>query len=403
MPSRSIFLQDVFAFNGSLLSLGSSFVVTSFSPIPDPDLTFEDDDDDAVFEPSEAATIGGDPITDAASGTVTAGVSIGSLLTVNLSTSVPVNVLETASTTNVHYPEGDQAELLDALVTDVLATPGIGSTLSLLGITDVAAYVEQNALLTFDLSGEIAIPVCFAAGTRILTQQGEIDVKDLRVGDQVITRDHGFRPVRWIGAQTVRAAGKFAPIVFGPGAVGNHKRLVVSPEHRILLQHDTIDLLTGSPEAFTAAKHLVDGTSVRRVPGGEIEYFHILLDHHEIIYADQALCETFYPGSVAMRALHPGARKDLLSRFPDLGRPGAGSWQLARRALTRRETAVVLRAMRDERAAKAFNVGPVIPRKPGFGVRARPAPDASVSRPGARGADCRSSWSRTASVPAQGR
>ena len=33
----------------------------------------------------------------------------------------------------------------------------------------------------------------------ILTKQGERPVKSLRPGDKIVTRDHGFQPLRWIG------------------------------------------------------------------------------------------------------------------------------------------------------------------------------------------------------------
>ena len=40
---------------------------------------------------------------------------------------------------------------------------------------------------------------CFAPGTAILTDMGETPIELLRPGDLVMTRDRGFRPLRWIG------------------------------------------------------------------------------------------------------------------------------------------------------------------------------------------------------------
>ncbi len=79
--------------------------------------------------------------------------------------------------------------------------------------------------------GYVAIDVlggvpCFTAVTKIMTQFGEVDVETLEVGDTVMTRDHGFQPVRWVGKKKVPAQGRFAPIVFKKGAIGNHTDLI---------------------------------------------------------------------------------------------------------------------------------------------------------------------------------
>ena len=42
--------------------------------------------------------------------------------------------------------------------------------------------------------------ICFAAGTMILTAEGERAIETLTAGDMVWTLDHGYQPLRWIGA-----------------------------------------------------------------------------------------------------------------------------------------------------------------------------------------------------------
>lgn len=64
---------------------------------------------------------------------------------------------------------------------------------------------------------EFAVVPCFARGTLIATDRGQVPVEDLARGDRVVTSDHGFQKVRWIGSQTVRAEGKMAPS-FSPQA-----------------------------------------------------------------------------------------------------------------------------------------------------------------------------------------
>ena len=43
-------------------------------------------------------------------------------------------------------------------------------------------------------------PVCFTRGTLIKTDQGERPIEDLLAGDMVLTMDHGYQPIRWIGS-----------------------------------------------------------------------------------------------------------------------------------------------------------------------------------------------------------
>ena len=52
----------------------------------------------------------------------------------------------------------------------------------------------------------------------------------------VVTQDEGAQPLRWIGQRTVEATGDFAPIRIAAGTFGNHRELLVSPLHRVLIR-----------------------------------------------------------------------------------------------------------------------------------------------------------------------
>ncbi len=51
-------------------------------------------------------------------------------------------------------------------------------------------------------SGILSV-ICFAAGTRIRTDCGDVAVEALRVGDRVATFSGEHRPVRWIGERRI--------------------------------------------------------------------------------------------------------------------------------------------------------------------------------------------------------
>ena len=166
--------------------------------------------------------------------------------------------------------------------------------------------------------------ICFADGARILTPRGERRIEDLRLGDLVVTRDNGPQPVRWIGVSTVAGEGKFAPIRIAPEAgFGGTRPLLVSPQHRLLYSGYRAELLTGQSEVLIAAKHLVNGTTIREVPQARVTYFHMMFDRHEIVFAESITTESFHISDESLRAIGNSSREELFAVFPEL-RTGYG-------------------------------------------------------------------------------
>ena len=182
-----------------------------------------------------------------------------------------------------------------------------GDSLTLTGVTAA------------DLTTETTNVICFARGSRIATAGGEVPVEHLSVGDRVITRDNGFQTIRWIGSARRKAVGRLAPIMIREGVLDNHRDLFVSPNHRMLIRSGVSELLTGESEVLVSAKLLVDGEGIVRVEGGEVEYFHILFDNHEIILSEGSWTESFHPGRFGMSTLCESARQEVLDLFPELG------------------------------------------------------------------------------------
>jgi len=180
--------------------------------------------------------------------------------------------------------------------------------------------------------------VCFVAGTRISTAMGAIPIEELVQGDLVLTRDNGFQPVRWIGKTTVPAMGDWAPVRIAAGTFGASRDLLVSPQHRMLLTGSTTRLLFDAGEVLASALHLVNDHSVRRQPGGMVTYVHLLLDQHEIIYAENCPAESFFPGDQALEALGPPALFSLFECMPELRSHPESFGPTARYCLTRPET-----------------------------------------------------------------
>jgi hypothetical protein len=162
-------------------------------------------------------------------------------------------------------------------------------------------------------------PPCFTPGTMIETASGPRRVEDLRPGDLVLTADNGAQPLLWVGRTTVKAQGKLAPIRFEAGVLGTNKPLIVSPQHRILIEDWRAPYLFGHSEVLIAAHCLVNGKTVTRVEGGEVEYLHLLFSRHEIVTANGAKSESFYPGHAVSMA-DSQTQAEILTLFPELGR-----------------------------------------------------------------------------------
>ncbi|MDH5452154.1 MAG: Hint domain-containing protein [Paracoccaceae bacterium] len=228
---------------------------------------------------------------------------------------------------------------------DAILTFPNGESVTLVGVlpTQVDSIAELNA---------IGIP-CFTRGTRIATPSGERLIEDLGAGDQVVTLDHGVQPIRWIGSRRVAAIGPLAPVLIPAGVLGNQRDIKVSQQHRMLLTGWQADLYFGEPEVLVAAKHLIGRAGIRPVTGGEVEYFHILFDRHEIILAEGSPSESFHPGQQGLAAFDHAARDEVLALFPDLTGINAGAnWTMARRCLKAHEAAVISFAPPDEVAAR---------------------------------------------------
>lgn len=185
------------------------------------------------------------------------------------------------------------------------------------------------------LAGDLG-PPCFTPGTLIDTPDGPRAVEDLQVGDLVNTQDRGPQPLLWIGQTTVAAEGKFAPIRFQAGMFGLTEPLLVSPQHRMLIDDWRAQYLYGLPEVLIAAHCLVNDDTVTRVEGGTVDYYHLLFAQHEIIVANGAKTESYYPGH-AVTGAERRTQAEILALFPELDQRSIADLKTARPVVHPRE------------------------------------------------------------------
>lgn len=220
------------------------------------------------------------------------------------------------------------------------------------GLPEGAEVISVSLPLLFP--NPVGLPVCLTVDTHVKTDKGWVEAGKLQPGDHVVTRGDGLQPIRWIGRQLLQFQDrpllqKFRPIQFDAGALGEgvpRWPLTVSPQHAILLRSPFAALLFAESEVFVAAKHLVNGKTIRVDVGcQEITYCHILLDIHAVILAEGAEVESLYLGDQTMLSIGAEARAEVLALFPELaGRSGPGM-ERARMLLREYESRVLIDRM----------------------------------------------------------
>ncbi len=195
--------------------------------------------------------------------------------------------------------------------------------------------------------------ICFTPGTRLRTETGEIAIEDLGPGDRLLTRDSGPQEVLWSGHRRMSGARLFAmpdqrPIRLRRGALGLDRPeadLIVSPEHRVLVTGRAAQDLWGEPEVLVRAADLV-GDRFITVDHSlrETWYIHLMLDRHEVIWANGLEVETFHPGFMGLDHLSGGQRNLLFDLRPELARNPDLYGPPVRRMVSRAEAAILLGA-----------------------------------------------------------
>jgi len=166
-----------------------------------------------------------------------------------------------------------------------------------------------TALLGSSKSANAA--VCFLKGTRIWTPNGEIRVEDLRMNDHVVTISGGAKPIKWIGRLRFRSTEENAPIRVAQSALGPnnpHRDLYLSGAHSLYLDGVLVPVV-----------HLVNDQTIVRCQAdrGEIEYFHVKLEWHDIIFAEGVACETLLGGAGVMSCYNFKEYQELYGDFVD--------------------------------------------------------------------------------------
>ena len=133
----------------------------------------------------------------------------------------------------------------------------------------------------------------FPEGTKIRTVEGERKIEDLAIGDLLPTMFGGVRPVQWIGRYPFKRSDPSRPWVKDalPVRIARsalapnvpHADLYVTAAHSLLVHG-----------VLVPAETLINGTTITRceLESDELEFFHVKLESHDVVYAERAPAET---------------------------------------------------------------------------------------------------------------
>ena len=197
--------------------------------------------------------------------------------------------------------------------------------------TSTLRITNTNATNTVASDGGVdnVSVTCFANGTLIDTATGLQAVETLTAGAALRTIDGRFKPLRLILSRAIAphemGDDRLCPVRILAGALGcglPKRDLLVSRQHRVLVTSIIAQRM------FGRAQVLVPAIRLTALPGifldkavASLTYYHLVLQDHDVIFAEGAPTETFFPGPAAIAALPPKARAELALLFPQLRAP----------------------------------------------------------------------------------
>jgi Hint domain len=190
----------------------------------------------------------------------------------------------------------------------IVASPGGGDKVNFDSATDVLTVTHGGATLeTIQLSGDYTsdafklhhsdgvdtitlTAACYVRGARILSDRGNVAIEDLKIGDRVMTRSGETRPIIWIGQRKVDCASHPKPELVWPICVSRNafgenlpeRDLWLSPGHNVF-----------SEGVIMPIEALINEKTVTQHRLQSVEYWHIELDAHDIVFAEGLPSESY--------------------------------------------------------------------------------------------------------------
>ncbi len=186
-----------------------------------------------------------------------------------------------AGDTIVEYDQSrGEYGVTDSFANGVLTINGYAFTETL---RFAGAYTTANFKLTQVAGGiDVTWQPCFATGTMIATGRGTVAVEDLVSGDQVVLATGGSARVVWLGHRRQLDGHVIRVMTHALGPHQPVRDLFVSEDHGLFLDGVLIQ-----------AGLLVNGETIVRERRDRVIFWHVELDRHGILLAENASAESY--------------------------------------------------------------------------------------------------------------
>jgi hypothetical protein len=210
-------------------------------------------------------------------------------------------------------------DLYTTMVVDFSGLPSGGLLGDLRWNSDIDTMKDAGDLVATGVT-------CFARGTMITTDRGDVPVEALVSGCKVLTQDNGFQELilamrRTVGSKELKINTNLYPIRITAGALGSglpERDLVVSRQHRMVARSGIVKRMFGSTTVLVAAIRLT------KLPGihvedtvKNVEYFHLIFENHEVIFAEGTPTESFLLNSETQKTLSREKLEEFVTLFPE--------------------------------------------------------------------------------------
>lgn len=218
----------------------------------------------------------------------------------------------------------------------IRATEGAAKGLS---STDIGSVSSGSSLETNDRGATYTRQVqpnkgsisCLTNGTMVQTDQGEVRVEDLRPGMRLLTIDGTFAPLRMVLSKAVTRAEilqneKLAPVRIKAGSLGlglPKADLLVSRQHRMLVSSRIAERMFNQTSVLVAAIRLTVLPDIFvETDADDVVYYHLLLDRHRVILAENAPTESLFIGAQTLASLPADTVEEIVTLFPRIAQLG---------------------------------------------------------------------------------
>jgi hypothetical protein len=165
-----------------------------------------------------------------------------------------------------------------------------------IGVILASSAVAASSAHAVTSSVCAVVRCCFLKGTKIRTIEGERKIEELAVGDLLPTMFGGLRPIQWIGRYPFKKSDPSKPWVKDalPVRIARSALAPNVPHSDLYVTAGHCMLVDG---VFAPAEMLINGTTITRYEAreyDELEYFHIKLESHDVVFAEGAPSETLF-------------------------------------------------------------------------------------------------------------